>query len=88
MNRDLFLAILSMDSYNRGYGRGVKLTTGESTADRNEAGSKIGSATILGDANDPEGITKAAGFYGITYLIEAEITVTGAITPISRIHHP
>jgi hypothetical protein len=25
MNRDLFLAILSMDSYNRGYGQGVQL---------------------------------------------------------------
>jgi hypothetical protein len=24
MNRDLFLAILSMDSYNRGYGVGIK----------------------------------------------------------------
>ena len=23
MNRDLFLAILSMDSYNRGYGQGI-----------------------------------------------------------------
>jgi hypothetical protein len=24
MNRDLFLAILSMDSYNRGYGQSIK----------------------------------------------------------------
>ena len=28
MNRDLFLAILSMDLYNRGYGQGVILNPG------------------------------------------------------------
>jgi hypothetical protein len=27
MNRDLFLAILAMDSYNRGYGAGVSKLT-------------------------------------------------------------
>jgi hypothetical protein len=41
MNRDLFLAILSMDSYNRGYGVGVKLP-GLST--------HIGRAEILPDS--------------------------------------
>ena len=45
MSRDLFLAILSMDSYNRGYGPGIKL--------RPDSG-MLGSATILdyGDSAD------------------------------------
>ena len=38
MNRDLFLAILSMDSYNRGYGQGI---TGLSNT------GLIGNASIL-----------------------------------------
>ena len=44
MSRDLFLAILSMDSYNRGYGPGIKL--------RPDSG-MLGSATIdYGDSAD------------------------------------
>jgi hypothetical protein len=64
---DLFLAILSMDSYNRGYGRGVKIVTGESKYDRNEIGNKVGIATVVRDANDPEGIAQASGFYALAY---------------------
>jgi hypothetical protein len=50
MNRDLFLAILSMDSYNRGYGQGLKNmpTVLGST--------KIGNATILSDKSDASGL--------------------------------
>jgi hypothetical protein len=40
MNRDLFLAILSMDSYNRGYGRGIK------NLDVAIGQTRIGNATI------------------------------------------
>ena len=69
MNRDLFLAILSMDSYNRGYGRGIKFSPGESSADRTDFGAKIGNATVL-NVELPAG-SKEVGFYGITYLIEA-----------------
>ncbi len=39
MNRNLFLVILAMDSYNRGYGVGIKGLGG--------VGSGIGDATIF-----------------------------------------
>ena len=46
MNRDLFLAILSMDSYNRGYGQGIKdLPTVLGVT-------KIGNATITPNYGD------------------------------------
>jgi hypothetical protein len=67
MNKDLFLAILSMDSYNRGYKRGVKFSPGEPSADINPTGTQIGNATILRDANDAQGVAKAAGFYALAY---------------------
>jgi hypothetical protein len=60
MDRNLFLAILSMDSYNRGYGQG---TTGLAAS----IGTQIGSATIKKDSNDEAGISIAAGFYAIAY---------------------
>jgi hypothetical protein len=62
MNRDLFLAILSMDSYNRGYGQGI----------RNLADSgQIGGASILTFPNSVRAGWEAAGFYALAY------TVTG-----------
>jgi hypothetical protein len=65
MNRELFLAILSMDSYNRGYGQGVLFNTGDSTSGQNEAGRTIGNATVI-DVPLPAG-SSASGFYGIAY---------------------
>jgi hypothetical protein len=56
MNRDLFLALLSMDSYNRGYGQNV---TGLPNL------GSIGNATIV-DIALPAG-SVAAGFYAIAY---------------------
>jgi hypothetical protein len=44
MNRDVFLSLLALDAYNRGYGRGV-FANGSAT-DENESGRKIGNATI------------------------------------------
>jgi hypothetical protein len=62
MNRDLFLAILSMDSYNRGYGQGVKdlnVVIGQT---------KIGNATISSQVDIDEGSAAiAAGFYALAY---------------------
>lgn len=60
MNRDLFLAILAMDSYNRGYGAGVNLPTRVT---------HIGRAEILPDSEQRPQITRgqAAGFYAIAY---------------------
>ena len=61
ISKDLFLAILSLDSYNRGYGVGLVV-----------AGAKVGSATIGltstdAEANIPDGQT--AGFYAISYKV-------------------
>jgi hypothetical protein len=65
MNRDLFLAILSMDSYNRGYGQGISGLA--------ESGS-IGNATITrrvdiyGNNSDAVFQTwQAASFYALAY---------------------
>jgi hypothetical protein len=60
MNRDLFLAILSMDSYNRGYGASLNLPVGAT---------HIGRAKILPDSEARLEITgrEAVGFYAIAY---------------------
>jgi hypothetical protein len=60
ISRDLFLAILSMDSYNRGYGVGLTF--------RNQS-NQIGNATIGEDALTllSQGTAEAAGFYALAY---------------------
>ena len=57
ISKDLLLAILAMDSYNRGYGAGIEGLGG--------AGSKIGSATML-DIDLPAG-SVSSGFYAAVY---------------------
>jgi hypothetical protein len=57
-SRDLFLSILALDSYNRGYGAGVN-----NLNDTN--GTKLGMAEILSRKGDPA--AQATGFYGIAY---------------------
>lgn len=56
MNRDLFLANLAMDAYNRGYGAGIDNLPEEG---------KLGEATIL--TTTTQGGWQAAGFYAIAY---------------------
>ena len=57
---ELFLAILAMDSYNRGYGAGIDELGG--------IGSKLGNATISTDAGKILGAdAQAAGFYAVAY---------------------
>ena len=61
MNRDVFASILAMDSYNRDYGAGLKVT-----------GKKLGSAQIISRQSLEISNTKyndwqAAGFYAIAY---------------------
>lgn len=58
MNRNLFLAILGMDSYNRGYGVGINSL--------DESG-QLGNATLLAATNDQKAGWEAAGFYAIAY---------------------
>ena len=62
ISNELFLAILSMDSYNRGYGAGIE---GLSQA----PGTQIGTATIGGNAETDllSGAAQSAGFYALSY---------------------
>jgi hypothetical protein len=59
---ELFISILAMDSYNRGYSPGVALPANAS---------KIGTAVISADSTAKLGAdaTQAAGFYAISYTI-------------------
>ena len=62
MNRDLLLAILAMDSYNRGYGQGI---TG-----LDETG-QFGNVTIRDFRIGEQAGWQAAGFYAIAYQVPA-----------------
>jgi len=74
MNQDVFLSLLALDAYNRGYGRNV-FVNGSATNEA-EGGLKIGNATVLIDANDPEGLARAAGFYAIAYDWNGETVIS------------
>ena len=76
MNRDVFLSLLALDAYNRGYGQNVLLRDGDSATAQNERGRRIGNATIRSDANDPEGAAQAAGFYAIAYQWNGETVIS------------
>lgn len=61
MNREVFLSLLALDSYNREYGANVEI-----------AGSSLGSARILdreafGIDDNVYAAWQAAGFYGVAY---------------------
>ncbi len=60
IDRDLFLSILALDSYNRGYNEGVVIS----------GSSGLGTATFLQDTNTAP--AQQAGFYGIAYNWEGE----------------
>jgi hypothetical protein len=60
-SKDLLLAILAMDSYNRGYGAGLEVS-----------GTQVGSATIGLTSTDPAANIpngQSAGFYAAAYTI-------------------
>ncbi len=74
ISKDLFLAILSMDSFNRGYDAGI-----DGLSDATDGTALIGNAKIWknleGQNLDDE--AEAAGFYAISYKINAPIGNTG-----------
>ncbi len=65
ITKDLFLSILAMDAYNRGYDEGIENLGG--------IGSRVGSATISTDSetlsleNDD---FLSDGFYALTYTVD------------------
>jgi hypothetical protein len=74
MNREVFLSLLGLDSYNRGYDQNVLLNKGDSITGQDEAGRTIGSATIA-DVPLPAGSINA-GFYAIAYEWNGETIIS------------
>ncbi len=80
ISKDLFLAILSMDAYNRGYGAGI--SDGEHVDSNgidhglgDAIGTQIGNATIVaGSDSDPTSPEVAAGFYAVAYELTGSYT--------------
>lgn len=70
ISKDLFLSILAMDSYNRGYDAGISNGGDEDSDGLGRIGSKIGTATVVADDNSSE--AQAASFYAIAYDIGAD----------------
>ena len=74
ISKELFLAILSMDSYNRGYGAGISngehIENGVDLGLGDTIGSKVGSATVSSRvSSDANGAAQTAGFYAIAYTL-------------------
>ena len=71
MNRDLFLAILALDSYNRGYGSRLSI------AGSDTIGTALGSATILNhSSDDPAKDPVKSDFYAISYAYNGETIIS------------
>jgi hypothetical protein len=66
-SQDLFLSILSMDSYNRGYAPGIE---GLSSVN----GTAIGNATISRTKGDA--VAQAAGFYAVEYTWDSTTVIS------------
>jgi hypothetical protein len=89
IGKDLFLAILSMDSYNRGYGAGIA-DNGANDPDglgEDQGISKIGGATVslaMKDVSEDfaaEG--ENAGFYAVAYVVSGVEGIEDGTTVIS-----
>ena len=76
ISKDLFLAILSMDAYNEGYGAGLQIAEAP-----NGTAETLGDAVVL-DFALPEG-SEAAGFYTVAYKTTKNIGAkeTGGVIP-------
>ena len=84
ISKDLFLALLSMDAYNRGYGAGVGGAI-DGLGSSSDGSQSLGYATIAFNLNDaqiaPE--AQAAGFYAVAYKTTKDIGAkeTGGVIP-------
>jgi hypothetical protein len=86
---DLFLAILAMDSYNRGYGAGLG-SESDGLGSASDGSNKIGQATLSYNLEDA-GIAQsaqAAGFYAVAYTVNGVDGVDNGTTVISSSHTP
>jgi hypothetical protein len=78
ISKELFLAILSLDSYNRGYNAGIADGGPEDLDGLGEAGKSIGNATVL-NVPLPAG-SFSEGFYAVAYDVPS-----GTNTPNSTV---
>lgn len=74
MTPDLYKAILSMDSYNRGYGAAIKLGNATGTTADKSIGIQIGNAIVKAEGNTET--NKAEGFYAIAYNLNGETIIS------------
>ena len=49
MSDKVFMSLLALDSYHRGYDQGILINAGDSTDGQDEIGRKIVNATIIED---------------------------------------
>lgn len=72
ISRELFLAILSMDAYNRGYGAGIA-DGGKEDADGLGESGQIGAAVITKKLDDVSSSfldeAQSSGFYALAYTV-------------------
>ncbi len=72
ISKDLFLSMLAMDSYNRGYGAGIgDIGPDDPNGLGDNPGTVVGNATIR-DINLPQG-SQSAGFYAVAYSVGAGV---------------
>ena len=88
LSSDLFLSILSMDAYNRGYGAGLSdgrhVENGVDLGLGDAIGTQIGTAEISSRvSSDPNGEARAAGFYAIAYTVNGVDDIADGTTVIS-----
>ena len=84
ISSELFLAILSMDSYNRGYGAGIGTTT-DGLGSNSNGSVQIGTATLTYNLEDAgiEVEAQAAGFYAVAYTVNGVDGIADGTTVIS-----
>ena len=77
MNRDVFLSLLALDAYNRGYGQNVIVQDGDNPDGQIETNRRIGNAMIQGQSNvTTDSDERNAGFYAIAYAWNGETVIS------------
>jgi hypothetical protein len=77
MNREVFLSLLALDAYNRGYGQTLVTTAGDTNSGVDEIDRLIGNARVSAQSDvDPDTDGVNAGFYAIAYDWNGETVIS------------